>query len=148
MSYSETLRCPLSWWLIGLAFGVSFVAALGMYGGGWVALTATIVTFGIIAAVLLSYGGLRLSVWPDGLHVGRNVLEWEFVGDVSVLDADATRERLHEGSHHDDFLQIRPYVAEAILIEVTDMADPHRSWVLSSRRPGSLVTAIAEHRAG
>jgi hypothetical protein len=42
---------------------------------------------------------------------------------------------------------LRPGVGPgAVVVEVTDPEDPHRTWLLASRRPQATASAIAQAR--
>ncbi|HQZ00617.1 MAG TPA: DUF3093 domain-containing protein [Propionicimonas sp.] len=143
MDYEERLSVPAVWWLIGLFFALSFVTAVGFYAGPWVAVVAGAITAVAVAGVLLWFGRTRVAVDAGGLHAGPALLEWPYVGDVSVLSRAATRQRLGVGADHAAWLLVRGYVAESVEVAVADPDDPHPYWLVSSRRPEKLAAALA-----
>jgi DUF3093 family protein len=147
MNYSEQLRVPASWWVVGMFFALTFVTAVGFYAGPMVAVVGGAVTAAGIAAALLWYGSVRVQVDATGLHAGRAVLEWPFAGEVSVLDRAATRTRLGAGADHAAWLLFRGFVPGAVEVAVTDPADPHPYWLVSTRFPERLAQAIADCRS-
>lgn len=147
MSYSERLRVPASWWVIGMFFGLTFVTAVGFYAGPEVAVAAGLVTAAGIAGALLWYGRSRVLVDSVGLHAGDAVLEWAYVGEVLVHDRTATRHRLGPGADHAAWLLVRGFVPGSVEVAVTDRADPHPYWLVSSRNPTLLADAIERCRA-
>ncbi len=147
MSYSERLRVPASWWAIGLFFGLTFVTAVGFYVGPEVAVAAGLVTAAGIAAALLWYGRSQIVVDADGLHAGGALLEWSWVGEAKVLDRTATRTRLGPGADHAAWLLVRGFVPGSVEVAVTDPADPHPYWLVSSRNPPLLAQTIERCRA-
>jgi hypothetical protein len=142
MDYSERLRVPLSWWLVGLFFALSFVTAVGFYAGPWVAVVAGVVTALAVSVALLWFGRLRVRVDTDGLHAGDALLEWPFVGDVTPLSAAATRERLGAKADPAAWLAVRGYVPGSVEVKVDDPADPHPYWLVSTRAPQELAAAL------
>ncbi|MFN8136647.1 MAG: DUF3093 domain-containing protein [Propionicimonas sp.] len=142
MTYRERLRVPAGWWVTGLFFAVSFVTAVGFYAGPLVALVAGAVTAAAITAALLRYGQVVVAVEEDGLHAGDALLEWAYVGAVTVHDRASTRRRSGPEADHDAWLVLRGYVPGAVEVAVDDPADPHPYWLVSSRRPAELARAI------
>ncbi len=147
MNYSEQLRVPASWWVVGMFFALTFVTAVGFYAGPMVAVVAGVVTAVGVAAALLWYGGVRVQVDATGLHAGSAVLEWPFVGEVSVHDRAATRSRLGPGADHAAWLLVRGFVPGSVEVAINDPADPHPYWLVSTRNPAELAHAIADRRA-
>ncbi len=147
MNYSEQLRVPVSWWVVGMFFALTFVTAVGFYAGPMVALVGGVVAAAGVAAALLWYGSIRVRVDATGLHAGRAVLEWPFVGKVSVHDRAATRSRLGAGADHTAWLLVRGFVPGSVEVAVTDPADPHPYWLVSTRNPDGLAQAIADCRS-
>lgn len=147
MNYSERLRVPGMWWVVGMFFGLTFVTAVGFYAGPMVAVVAGVVTAAGVAVALLRYGSVRVQVDADGLHAGRAVLEWPYAGDVTVHDRAATRSRLGAGADHAAWLLVRGFVPGSVEVSVNDPADPHPYWLVSSRDPAALAQAIADRRA-
>jgi len=112
-----------------------------------VAVVAGVVTAAGVAAALLWYGSIRLRVDAVGLHVGRAVLEWPYVGEVTVHDRASTRSRLGAGADHAAWLLVRGFVPGSVEVTVNDPADPHPYWLVSTRDPEGLAQAIAECRS-
>lgn len=146
MTYRERLRAPVSYWIIALAFGVSFATAVGFYLGPWVAVAAGLLTTGGIAAFLLTVGHVDVEVSDAGVRVRDAVLEWSYLGSVRVLDAVETRRRLGPDANAAAFVVQRPWIGEAVEIEVNDPADPHPYWLVSSRTPAGLAASVERAR--
>ncbi len=146
MTYRERLWVPPLYWVVAATFGVSSITVLGFYGGPLAALVCGLVTAVGATTVLWSIGSVTITVDERGVTVNRSLLEWPYVGEVRVLDRDATRRRLGVDAHVHAFLAQRPYVPEAVEITVEDAADPHPYWLVSSRRPAELAVAVAQAR--
>ena len=145
--YSERLGCPASWWAIALLVGLSFVTAVGFYLGAWFGVASlAAVVFGVVA-VLGRLGSVQVVVDSRGLTVGSSLLEWDYQGVVLGLDAPATRARLGVGADARAFVVGRPYLAQAVEVEVRDAADPHPYWLISTRHPSRLAAALDQGRA-
>lgn len=145
-SYSERLSAPVSWWLIGLFFSVTFVSAVGLYAGPSVSLAASLITAVVVAVALLALGSARVRVTSDGLHAGAASLAWDAVGEVIARDAAATAARLGPQADPRGWLLVRGYVPTSVEIVLTDLDDPHPYWLVSTRHPDALAAAIEAAR--
>lgn len=132
---------PLSWWVLQTLFALSMVAAVGLYVGPVWGVTVGLACFGVMAAVFSSASTL-VTVTDTELRVGRAVLELAYVSDCVPLDKQGTRARGGPGADARAHLVLRPYVPTAVEITLDDPADPVPYWLLGSRRPTELATAV------
>jgi len=140
--YRERLRAPLSWWLLGLVVIVILGAELAA-GFGWLAAAAIYaVLVAGWSAMLISWGRPRVEVADGELVAGRARLALAAAGEVSALDRAQTRAISGPAA----FLLIRPYLREAVYVEVTDPAVGTPYWVVGTRRPAALAAAINSAR--
>ena len=144
--YSERLWVPVSWWVIGLFFSLTFVSAAGVYLSVGIALAGAIVAAVGVSAALLWYGRTPITVDGDGVHAGAALLEWNCVGETVVHDRAGTRTRLGAGADPAAWLVVRGYVPDSLEIAVDDPTDAHPYWLVSTRRPQELADAIAAAR--
>jgi len=140
--YSERLWPGAAVWLLG----ISLVVALGVaYGralspvAGWVVFGAGA---GTLAFVILRMAA-RVEVGGTGVRAGPAVLPWSAVGRVVALDAGRARQARGAGGDPSAYLLLRPGVGPgAVVIEVRDPEDPHRTWLVATRHPDALARAI------
>ena len=142
-AYAERLGVPLRWWVQGTMLVASLwlatvVALPGL--GAWI---VTAVALGLLALGFLSYGSARIRVAHGVLHAGRAHIEAIHVGRVSALDVEETRRTAGRDADARAFLLLRPYLKRAVRVEITDPADPAPYWLLSTRHPDRLATAIS-----
>lgn len=147
MDYHERLTAPAWYWLLAIVFGVSTVVAVGFWYGPWVAVGGALVVTAMVTVALSWAGRTDVAVEAHGLRVGPSVLEWPYVGEVEVLDADATRARLGVDADARAFVIQRAWLDESVVVAVNDPADPHPYWLIGSRRPAQLAAAIRRRRA-
>ena len=145
--FSERLR-PSNWaWLIPLsaaaALALAYSVALGPVG----ALVTFIAVFGIGAYVLLrSFATVRVD--DQVFRAGHARLPLQYVGRVRVLDEEAAARVRSSGADAQAYYLLRiGYSKRAVAVEVTDERDPHPYWVVSTRRPEELSSAIMEATA-
>ncbi|MGB7979249.1 MAG: DUF3093 domain-containing protein [Candidatus Nanopelagicales bacterium] len=140
--YSERLWPGAGAWIISLsavgALAIAYGASLGPVAG-WL----VVAIGGGLAVVLMARAAVRLEVDDQGLRAGRAHLDWDAMGRVLAVDGDQAR--LARGPQGDPsaFLLLRPGVGPgAVVVEITDHQDPHRTWLLASRHPDRLARAI------
>ncbi len=148
--YRERLGVPASWWqltaflvlLLGtiLWAGLSIIAAVVVYvllGGG-------------SAAILLIWGAVTIEVTDNELRVGSQRLPLGQVGQIAALDAVQTRALRGPRANAAAYLLIRPYLPEAVYIEVVGRPADRPYWLIATRSPARLAAAIegARPRSG
>ncbi|HET7326652.1 MAG TPA: DUF3093 domain-containing protein [Nocardioidaceae bacterium] len=146
MTYSERLSVPASWWLLAAGFVASLWLALAVALPVLAVYGITAVVAGLATALLLGYGGTRITVGPEGVRVGRARLEWAACGAVQPLDSDAAHRARGVDADARAYLVVRPYLPRAVRLEVDDPADPTPYWLLSTRRPDRLAAAVESSR--
>jgi hypothetical protein len=122
-------------------FAGTLAVAIGYYlGAGW----ALGVGLGSLAAVALGFRSASFVIEVDEseLRVGRAVIGREWIGGVRPLDAAGTRARSGMEADARAHLVMRPWISTSVELTLEDPADPVPYWLVSSRRPGALATAL------
>nr|WP_255622140.1 DUF3093 domain-containing protein [Tessaracoccus sp. OS52] len=136
------MRVPWWWWFVALLAVGSLAVALFAYLTVPLA-TAVVVLFAFaVGAVAYSYGNAAVSVSGDRLSVGRFSVEGKWIRGAEALQGDAAVAALGPEADTRDFLQTRPYVRDLVRVDLADPADPHPHWLVSSRNPDELASAI------
>jgi DUF3093 family protein len=141
-AYDERLGVPLRWWVQGTMMVASLWLALVVAIPGALAWACSGVALALLAALLVSYGGARVSVEDGWLRAGRARIEGAHVGEVAALDPEETRRVAGPQADARAYLLLRPYLRRAVRVEITDPADPAPYWLLSTRHPDELATAV------
>ena len=141
-AFSERLSVP--WWswppslIAGAVLAVEI--AIGVTGPpGWVPF---VIVLPLTVFVLLRVGRIRVAVTPAEFLVDDARLPVSVISDVVALDADGKREVLGVGSHPQAFVVQRPWIGGAVQVLLDDPADPTPFWVVSTRHPVELATAL------
>lgn len=124
-----------------VALAVAYARALGAMAG-WVLAGGGLV----VATALLVATAPRVRVDSCVLRAGRARLPLRCIGRVLVLDPAAVAVARGPGGDPSAHLVTRAGVRGAVLVEVMDPEDPHRTWLVASRRPGDLAGAISRAR--
>jgi hypothetical protein len=145
--YDERLHVPLRWWVQATMFLASiwlaFVVALPLA----VAWAATLVLCAVVVGLFLSYGSARVTVREGHLHAGRARIPVTLLGAPEPLDAEATRRLAGRDADVRAYLLLRPYTKRSVRMDVLDPVDPTPYWLVSTRRPASLVAALNSARS-
>jgi hypothetical protein len=167
--YHERLRVPFSWWLVGLAT-ILLLATEVVAGYAWpIAVAIYVVLVGAIAALLWSWSRPTVLVSDGELRAGPACLPLAAVGEVSALDEAQTRSLRGPRADPAAFLLIRPYLRQAVYVEVARPGAETRAhrrlrglrlraettrpavaapyWLVCTRHPAELAAAINEARA-
>ncbi len=142
-AYSERLGVPLRWWVQGTMLVATLWLALVVALPGLIAWGVTALFLALLAAALVSYGNARIVVEDGALRAGRAHIAARHLGAVTPLDAEQTRRTAGVEANARAYLLLRPYLARAVRVEITDPADPAPYWLLSTRRPDALAGAIS-----
>jgi hypothetical protein len=140
--YFERLR--VSWWMWPATLTVDAIVGMEILIGfpalpAW-ALFAVLLP--LTAAVLLRAGRYRVAVADDQFQVDDARLPVSVISEVVALDAAGKREVLGVGAHPLAFVIQRPWIGPAVQVLLDDPADPTPYWVISTRRPVELATAL------
>jgi hypothetical protein len=142
VAYSERLRVPVLWWVLGglgvLSLFIAYDVALG---GPAAAVGAVLLAVGV--AVWL-YGQAMTTVTVDrsGLRAGHAHLPPWALGRVEPLDAEATRlARTRDADPH-SYFALKGYVRTSVRVWVDDPGDPVPYWLVSTRDPQALAAAL------
>lgn len=145
--YRERLVPGPTWWaliaslvaMVAIAYG----AALGAYIG-----YATGLGLGVIAVIALLRSSPTVEVRPNELTCGRASIPTSHVTDASIVDRDrvtAIRRGHDVGVGDRVFVMVPAWLARsAVLLTIVDPDDPHTSWLVATRHPDALITALAE----
>ena len=145
-SYREHLRVPVSWWLLA----IPVIAILGgeLYAGfgGFIPPLIYAVFTAVVAGFLLMWGSASVEVTDGALRAGNATLPLRLVGDVVPLDekqAALLRGRRADPAAH---LMLRPYIKRAVYVALADPSDGVPYWLVATRHPAELASAIERSR--
>ncbi|MGC3860382.1 DUF3093 domain-containing protein [Micromonospora chersina] len=144
--YAERLGLPWWAWPAGLALAGLLAAELWMGASGVRAWLPFVLLIPAAAATLWWLGRIRVTVQGGELRVDDARLPVRFVADAVPLDAAGRREVLGVGSDPLAFVVQRPWVGGAVQVVLNDPDDPTPFWVVSTRHPVELATALLAAR--
>jgi hypothetical protein len=145
-SYHERLLVPASWWLLA----VPVIAILGgeVYAGfgGWIPPVIYAVFIVVVAGFLLTWGATTIEVADGTLRTDKAELPLDKTSDVVPLDEKQAA--LLRGPKADPaaHLMLRPYLKRAVYIKLADPGSGVPYWLVATRHPAELATAIERGR--
>lgn len=145
-SYSERIRVPAGFWILGEFSAVIFASTAWAGFSLLVAIASYVVFCGGCAALLLSWGRARIEVYDGELRAGSLTLPLAMAGEVAALDEAQSRALRGPRADPAAFILIRPYLRLAVYIEITGEHQERPYWLLGTRRPAELAAAIERSR--
>jgi hypothetical protein len=123
--------------MLGVAVGAATSSAAGWALG---------LAVGALCAWALERASWELRVDEAGFHLGPVLLPASNVGDAESLDPTAARRLRGVDADARAFIVIRGWVRTAARVDVADDLDPTPYWMVSTRRPVELASALAALR--
>jgi hypothetical protein len=142
VGYDERLHVPLRWWALLTMFMATLLLAFLVATPPWVALAVTGALTGLMVVVFVAYGAARVSVHDQTFRAGRARIPVALLGVPVALDAAGSRRLAGVDADARAYLLLRPYVKGSVQVPVQDPADPAPYWLVSTRRPERLVSAL------
>ena len=142
--YAERLTTPKWAWPLAFAGGGMLAAEVWLGAGGLRAWVPFAVMLPIVVALMLWFGRIKIAVTGTEFQVDDARLPVSVISDVIALDAAGKRESLGVGAHPMAFVVQRPWIGGAVQVLLDDPADPTPFWVVSTRHPVELATALLE----
>ncbi len=142
-TYRERLSVPFRWWVQGTMLVATFWLAFVVATPALVAWSATAVLLLLMTGLFLSYGAPRVEVADGWLQAGRARISGEFLAGAEPLDPAATRRVAGPDADVRAYLLLRPYLKRAVRVTVRDARDPAPYWLVSTRDPEHLASAIS-----
>lgn len=145
-SYRERLRTPWWWYLVAIFIASLFAAEFHVAGlrltdwipfGTLLPLAVLVVWWTGHSVLEIAEGELRIR----GAHLPLDVVSGEIGLDPRTL-------RLVVGREGDPaaFISIRPWIGPGVQLWLDDPEDPTPYWVVSTRRPDQVLTALRSAR--
>jgi hypothetical protein len=146
VSYRETLRTP--WWWYPVALGIAALLAAEFRIGGidltvWIPF-GTLLPLSVVLVWLLGRG--RLEVSGGELRVRGAHLPLRYVSGAIALDAATLRRVVGREGDPAAYVSIRPWIGPGVQVWLDDADDPTPYWVVSSRYPDRVVSAVRAAR--
>jgi len=145
-SYTEQLRAPAAVWLLGMFTAFIFASMAWAGFSVFVAIASYVVICGGCAAVLLVWGHATVEVSDGELRAGSVSLPLAMAGEVAALDEARTRAMRGPSADPQAYLLSRPYLKQAVYIEVIGEHQNRPYWLIGTRRPAELAAAIERSR--
>lgn len=138
MGHHERLTVPWWGWLLTLAVVTAFAAPFWLGTRWWLGIVLLLAT--VVGVWWL--GRIRVAVVNGELMVDDARLPVRFIADAVALDAARRRELLGPAADPLAFVVQRPWVGGMVQVVLDDPADPTPYWLVSTRHPDRLASAL------
>jgi hypothetical protein len=146
-AYRERWIVPLIWWPCALGLATLVAAELHSGAPGMRAVIPYAVLLPL-TAVLLATGSRGCITVVDGvLHVPGARIPIALLSDGVALDRESFRVQTGPMADPRAYVVSRPWLHTAVRLTVADEHDPTPYWVVGTRRPAELLSAIQTEAA-
>ena len=145
VQYVEALRTPWWWYLAAVGIAGLIAAEFRIAGVHVTEWLPFVILIPLSAIIVWWMGRSRVQVSRGELHIRGAHLSLEYVTGVVGLDPQTLRRVVGREGDPAAFVQIRPWIGPGVQVWIDDEDDPTPYWVVSTRHPDRLVTAL---RAG
>ena len=118
---------------LGVAYGRAYGSQLGLMVG---VSTTMAVAIGLIVNTPV------IQVDELNFRVGRARLPLQYIGKIKKLDEQQSRQARSTGANSNAHFQLRGGIHSSVIVEVTDIQDPHPYWQVSTRKPTELIASL------
>lgn len=146
-AYRERLTPTPAWFLLAPLAGVTAgLLVLPLVDPVVAVVLGVVATVGVALWLVLS--SPVVAVTGGELHAGSARIPVSLLGAARALDASEARHELGPGLDARTYVCMRAWLSRAVLVDVTDPADPTPAWYVSSRRPEALAAAVRAAQSG
>jgi hypothetical protein len=96
-----------------------------------------------VAGAIFAAASATIMVDSGELIAGRARIDLTYLNGAIPLDKAAASHRAGPGADARAFLVVRPYIAGAVEITLNDPDDPVPYWLVSTRHPRQLASALS-----
>ncbi|MET7396247.1 DUF3093 domain-containing protein [Dactylosporangium sp. NPDC005572] len=146
--YRERLTVAWWLWLPAVAIAVTLAAEVRLGAPGAATWVAYLLLLPLTTVGLWRLGRIRVEVSDGELRVDDAHIPLRYIGEVTTLTPDEKRDLLGPYAHPEAFVVQRPWIGGAVRVQVADEADPTPYWLISTRRPEALRSALDDARVG
>lgn len=140
----EVIIWPLRVWLFAFSLGLSIVISIGVILSDLLLLFTLGLT--LILILLLGFRSrLVIEANREQLIVGRARIESKYIESITVLDEEEMKYLRGPGINPQAYLAIRFWIKGGVKVNLNDSRDPTPYWLVSSRNPEALRTALAKN---
>lgn len=137
---------PSPWLLITLLLLIPAVTMVILPLNQSLAVPLGVLVYAIIAGSLTLMAP-SIRVRNGMLHAGGASIPLSLVGETETLDESALRRVIGPGADARAYLLVRGHIHRGVRLEIRDETDPTPYWVLTTRKPQTLVAAISAAKA-
>jgi Protein of unknown function (DUF3093) len=136
---------PWTWWPVVIAIVLFGALEVGSGFSFVVLVPVAIFLFGFFVVPLILSGRVRVQLHDGVIRAGKQDLPVMQVTSISALDRAETRLRLGPQADPAAHTVVRGWIGSSVMLRLAN-PDPVPYWVISTRHPEELVSAIKSSR--
>jgi hypothetical protein len=144
-THDERLRVPWTWWPVVLAIVLFGALEVGAGFSFVVLVPVAVFLFGFFIVPLILSGRTRVQLRDGVIIAGKQELPVMQVTSITALDRSETRLRLGPQADPAAHTVVRGWIGSSVMLGLAN-PDPVPYWVLSTRHPEELASAIKQSR--
>jgi hypothetical protein len=141
-AYDERLVAPPLWWVGGIGVAVLLAAGIHSGGSGARAVVPYVVLPLLVVGTLARSSRGRVRIADGMLHVPGARIPLTDVGAVTPLDREGTRRVRGPLAEPRAYVATRAWLPQSVRLQVEDPEDDTPYWVVGTRDPQALATAL------
>lgn len=145
ITHDERLRVPGSWWPVVLAIVALGVLEIGSGFNYVVLVPVAIFLIGFFVVPLVLAGRERIELRDGVIYAGKQELPVNQITKIEALDRPQTKLRLGPQADPAAHQVVRGWVGTSVVLGLAN-PDPVPYWLLSTRHPEELASAIKQAR--
>jgi DUF3093 family protein len=144
-THDERLRVPWTWWPVVLAIVLFGALEVGAGFSFVVLVPVAVFLFGFFIVPLILSGRTRVQLRDGVIIAGKQELPVMQVTSITALNRSETRLRLGPQADPAAHTVVRGWIGPSVMLGLAN-PDPVPYWVLSTRHPEELASAIKQSR--
>jgi hypothetical protein len=144
-THDERLRVPWTWWPVVIAIVLFGALEVGAGFSFVVLIPVAVFLFGFFIVPLILSGRTRIQLRDGVLYAGKQELPVMQITSITALDRSETRLRLGPQADPAAHTVVRGWIGPSVMLGLAN-PDPVPYWVLSTRHPDELASAIKSSR--
>lgn len=139
-------RLYVTWWLwpLPLLAAVLLAAEVHMGFPGVRSWLPYVVLLPLTIVLIVRMGATKVEVSGGELRVGEAHIPLTLLGDVEIISPADRRAAMGRELDPAAFVLHRGWIKPMVRVRVTDPEDPTPYWLISTRRPDELASALKE----
>ena len=132
----------MRWWIIAAVTVLTLWLITAVPAGNIAGFAVAGVAAVLLVVLFVRYGGAVVEVDAQKLRAGHASIDRSYVGSAVPLTGEDARNAFGRDCDPAAYLVLRSYTPGAVRVEITDTHDPAPYWLIATRHPERLASAL------